>query len=96
MPESVAVTVDRPWFSETDAGPRTSATVGSVSSSVKVSAAPVTAPAPWPLASVPVTVTLRPALPWWTSSSTASTVAVSEAAVVDPAAMTMVASVPTV
>ena len=63
---------------------------------MSVSAAPVTAPAPWPFAKVPVTVTLRPAVPWWTSSSTPATVAVSEAAVVDPAAMTMVASEPTV
>ena len=63
-PESVAVTVEIPPVSEIDAGPRTSATVGSVSSSVKVSAAPVTVSAPWPLVSAAVTVTLRPALPW--------------------------------
>ena len=73
-----------------------SAAVGSVSSSLSVGVAPVSVPAPWPLPSVPVTVTLRFALPWWTSSSTAVTSTVSEAAAVDPAAMTMVVSDPTV
>ena len=96
MPDNVAVTVETSLNSETEAGVRTSATVGRVSSSVRVSAAPVTAPAPCPLASAPVTVAPRPAEPWWTSSSTAVTNTVSAAAVVAPAAMVMVASVPTV
>ena len=95
-PDSAAVTVDTPPFSETDAGPRAKLNVGSVSSSVSVSAAPVTAPAPWPLVSEAVTVTLRPAVPWWTSSFTPAIAAVSEAAVVDPAAIVIVASEPTV
>ena len=95
-PDSAAVTVETPPFSETADGPRARLAVGRVSSSVRVSAAPVTAPVPWPLTKVAVTVTLRPALPWWTSSFTAVTVAVSEAAVVDPAAIVMVASEPTV
>ena len=73
-----------------------SAAVGSVSSSLSVGVAPVSVPAPWPLPSVTVTVTLRFALPWWTSSSAAVTSTVSEAAAVDPAAMTMVVSDPTV
>ena len=93
-PDSVAVTVAMPPFSEIGVGDTTSDTVGSVSSSVSVSAAPVTAPAPWPFAKVAVTVALRPAVPWWIWSFTAVTSAVSDAAVVDPAAMTMVASAP--
>ena len=93
-PDSVAVTVETSLNSEIEAGSRTSATVGSVSSSVSVSDAPVTAPAPCPFVSAAVTVALRPEVPWWMSSSTAVTTAVSDAAVVDPAAMTMVASVP--
>ena len=63
-PDKVAVTVEMPPSSEIDAGSRTKATVGSVSSSVRVSDAPVTAPAPWPLASLPETVAERPAVPW--------------------------------
>ena len=95
-PDSVAVTVDTPPVSEIEVGDSTSATVGSVSPwSVRVSVAPVTAPVPWPLASVAVTVPERPALPWWTVSFTAVTVAVSVAAVVSPAGIVMVAS-PTV
>ena len=94
--ESVAVTVATPPFSETDAGFSVIVAPGAASSSVRVSAAPVTAPAPWPFASAAVTVAFRPAVPWWIGSSTAVTSTVSEAAVVAPAAMTMVASVPTV
>ena len=95
-PDSVAVTVDTPPVSEIEVGDSTSATVGNVSPwSVRVSVAPVTAPVPWPLASVAVTVPERPALPWWTASFTAVTVAVSVAAVVSPAGIVMVAS-PTV
>ena len=63
-PESVAVTVEIPPVSVIDVAESASATVGSVSSSVKVRAAPVTAPAPWPFVSAAVTVALRPALPW--------------------------------
>ena len=95
-PDSVAVTVDTPPVSVTEVGDSTSAAVGSVSSSVSVSDAPVTAPAPWPLASAAATVALRPALPWWTESSTAVTRTVSAAAVVEPAAIVIVASAPTV
>ena len=95
-PDNVAVTVDTPPFSAIVSGVSTSATVGGVSSSVSVSVAPVTVPAPWPLASVAVTVPERPDMPWWTSSSTAVTSTVSAAAVVAPAAMVIVASEPTV
>ena len=95
-PDSAAVTVAMPPFSEIELEESTSDTTGRVSSSVIVSDAPVTAPAPRPLVSAPVTVAPRPAFPWWRSSSTTVIVAVSEAAVVAPAAMTMVASVPTV
>ena len=94
-PDKVAVTVEMPPSSEIDAGSSTSATVGSVSSSVRVSDAPVTAPAPCPLARAPETVTLRPVLPWWIASSTAVTSAVSVVTVA-PAAMVSVAAVPTV
>ena len=95
-PDNVAVTADTPPSSEIEAGVSTRLATGNVSSSVRVSAAPVTDPAPWPFASAAVTVALRPALPWWTPSSTAVTSTVSEAAVVAPAAIVMVASVPTV
>ena len=62
-PDKVAVTVETPPDSEIEDGPRTKLNVGRVSSSVRVSDAPVTAPAPWPLAKVAATVTLRPAVP---------------------------------
>ena len=62
-PDSCAVIVATPPFSEIELEENTSDATGSVSSSVIVSAAPVTAPAPWPLVSAPVTVALRPALP---------------------------------
>ena len=77
-----------------------SVAVGVASSSVSVRGAPVTvrvceSAAAWALAAVPVTVTERlPTLS--TSSSTAATVAVSVAFDVFPAAMTTVASAPTV
>ena len=63
LADSRAVTVAVPPFSETDAGDSAKVTVGGVSSSVKVSAAPVTAPAPTAFSTVAVTVTDRPALP---------------------------------
>ena len=62
-PDSRAATVETPPFSEIEVGVRCRLAVGKVSSSVRVSAAPVTDPAPWPLAKVAVTVTLRPAVP---------------------------------
>ena len=95
--DSVACTVDTPLLSEIDAGDRTSVTSGRSSSSVSVSGAPVTLPVvPWSLAAVAVTVVERPPLPWCTSSSTATINAVSAAFAVSPAAMTIVASEPTV
>ena len=100
-PDSVAVTVETPPLSEIDAGDRTSATVGSVSSSVSVSAAPVTATVSdsavaWSFVTVAVTVVERPPPPWCVASSTAVTVAVSAAFDMLPAEMTMLASEPTV
>ena len=95
-PDSVAVTVAMPPFSEIEAGARARPATGNVSSSSSVSAAALTVPAPWPLASAAVTVALRFTPPWWMASSTAVTTTVSEAAVVAPAAMVMVASAPTV
>ena len=95
-PDSVAVTVEIPPSSAIEDGVSTSATVGSVSLSVRVSVAPVTVPAPWPLVRVAVTVPERPDEPWWIVSSTAVTSTVSAAAVVEPAAIVIVASAPTV
>ena len=95
-PDSVAVTVETPPSSAIEAGVSTRSTVGSVSLSVRVSAAPVTDPAPWPLVGLAVTVTERPDEPWWIVSSAAVTVAVSEAFAVSPAAITIVASEPAV
>ena len=92
--DSSAVTVAAPPFSETEDGVTDNATVGAASSSVSIRVAPVTAPAPWPLASAAVTVGVRAGSS--TSLSTATTVAVSVAFVVEPAAITMVASEPTV
>ena len=63
LPDRVAVTDATPPFSETDAGDNASATVGNASSSVSVSAAPVTSPAPWSLTMLAVTSVERPALP---------------------------------
>ena len=62
-PDKVTVTVATPPFSETEVGARAKLAVGNVSSSLRVRVAPVTAPAPWPLAKVAVTVTLRPEVP---------------------------------
>ena len=93
---SVAVTVDTPLLSEIDDGDSASATVGNPSSSVSVSDAPVTLPAPCVLATVAVTVVERPPLPWCVSSSTAAIVAVSDAFAVSPAAIVIVESEPTV
>ena len=94
LTDSVAVTVDTPPVSEIDADDRTSATVGNASSSVSVNGAPVTLPVPWSLAAVAVTVVERP--PLCAASSPAVTSAVSAAFAVSPAAITIVASEPTV
>ena len=93
---SVAVTVETPPFSEIDADDRASATVGSGSSSVSVSGAPVTPPAPCALAAVALTVIERPPLPWCASSFTAVIVTLSVAFAVSPAAITIIVSEPTV
>ena len=91
--DRVAVTVATPPASETVAGFSASVACGAASSSFSVNDAPVTSPsAPTAFATSAVTVTLRPALPWWTSSSAAVTVASSSLLLVAPAAMTMVAS----
>ena len=71
-----------------------SVTVGFPSLSVSVKVAPETLPAPWLLATVPVTVVERSG-----SSVTLSTAVIgteSEALVVSPAAMVIAASAPTV
>ena len=57
--DSVAVTVATPPFSAIDDGDTDSTASGASSSSVMASVAPVTVPAPWPLASVAPTVTVR-------------------------------------
>ena len=88
LPDNSAVTVETPPASGTVAGDSSRVRAGRASSSVRVRAAPVTAEVPWSLIMVAVTVTVRPALPWWTSSSTATIPAVS-VPVVCPAAMTM-------
>ena len=90
-----AVTVATPPLSEIDEGDSANVAVGAASSSVSVRLAPVTAPTPWSLDAVPVTVTLRsPMLS--TSSFTAAIVAVSVGFAVSPAAITTVTSEPTV
>ena len=94
-PESVAVTVDTPPFSEIKAGDRARVAVGAPSSSVRVRLAPLTAPMPWPLDAEPVTVTER-LFALSMASFTAVTVTVSPAFVVLPAAITIRASWPTV
>ena len=94
LPDSAADTVAVAPFSEIDAGITDRVTVGVASSSSSVSVAPVTLPAPRSLDSVAVTVAVR--LGSSTSLSTAVIAAVSVAAVVAPAAITMVASGPTV
>ena len=63
LPDSVAVTVVSPPVSEIDEDDRARVTVGSVSSSVSVSAPPLTLPAPWSLATVAATVVERPSAP---------------------------------
>ena len=63
LPDSAAVTVVSPPVSETDEDDRARVTVGSVSSSVSVSAPPLTLPAPWSLATVAATVVERPSAP---------------------------------
>ena len=94
-PESVAVTVDTPPFSEMDEGDSTRIAVGAPSSSVRVRLTPVTVPTPWSLDAVPVTVTERLEV-LSMASFTALTVTVSAAFVVLPAAITISASWPTV
>ena len=103
LPESVAVAVlVSPWplsamvsgFDESGSDNAKVAT-GVASSSVSASDAPVTVPAPWLFCAVPLTVVERPPT-LSTSSSTAVIVTASEAFAVAPAAMTMVASEPTV
>ena len=83
-----------PPASAIDAAATASVTPGAASSSVIVSVAPVTLPAPWLLPTVPVTVTRR------SGSSvvlfTAATVATSMAFTVLPAAITISASDPAV
>ena len=91
--DRAAVTVATPPASEIAAGVSARVATGTASLSPMVSAAPVIASsAPTWLVTDPVTVTTRPALPWWMSSSTAVTVATSSLSAVSPAAMTMVAS----
>ena len=97
---SAAVTVVTPPLSEIDEDDSFSVAVGVASSSVSVRLAPVTAmvcesAAAWPLDAAPVTVTVR--LPTLSMASfTALIVAVSAALAVSPAAITIVASEPTV
>ena len=96
---STAVTVLFPGFvpscSSIVAGLNASIAVGVASSSMRRRIAPVTVPTPWLFRAAPVTVTLRsPTLSM--ASSTAVMVAVSAAFAVSPAAITMVASEPTV
>ena len=96
---STAVTVLFPGFvpscSSIVAGLNASIAVGVTSSSMRRRIAPVTVPTPWLFRAAPVTVTLRsPTLSM--ASSTAVMVAVSAAFAVSPAAITMVASEPTV
>ena len=91
---SAAVTVATPPCSEID-DESASATVGVSSSSLNVSATPVTAPTPCSLAAVPVTLTDRaPTLS--TASSTAVIVTPAEAFAVSPAAITISPFEPTV
>ena len=96
---SVAVTVLDPGFvpscSSIVAGLSTNVAVGAPSSSVSVSAAPVTAPTPWLFCAVPVTVVVR-LTTLSMASFTAVIVTLSAAFVVSPAAIVMVASGPTV
>ena len=97
--DSVAVTVLVPGFvpscSSIVAGLNASAAVGVPSLSSSVSATPVTLPTPWLFRALPVTVTARlPTLS--TASSTGVTLTESEPFAVSPAAITMVASEPTV
>ena len=94
-PESVAVTVATPPASEIDEGDKPRVAVGAPSSSVSVSAAPVTVPMPWSLEAVAVTVAERAAT-LSMASSTAVIVTVSSTFAVAPAAMTIAASSPTV
>ena len=90
-----AVTVETPPDSEIDEGESANVATGVASSSVKVRLGPVTAPTPWVLAAVPVTVTLR--LPTLSMASfTAVIVTLSVAFDISPDAMRTVVSEPTV
>ena len=96
---NVAVTVadpaTAPSCSSIVSALNTSVVVGVASSSVSVSAAPVTVPTPWLFCAVPLTVTDRsPTLS--IASFTAVIVTLSDAFAVSPAAISIVAAVPTV
>ena len=90
-----AVTVETPPDSDTDEDESANVTVGVASSSVKVRLGPVTAPTPWALVALPVTVTVRSST-LSMASFTAVIVAVSVAFDVSPAAIMTVVSEPTV
>ena len=90
---NAAVPPDSVVRSRSDADGAGDSTSAATSSSVMVSDAPVTVPAPWLFCAVPATVTALLAAS--TSLSTAVIVTVS-ALVVEPAAITIVASEPTV
>ena len=92
---TVADPATAPSCSSIVSGLRASVTVGVASSSVRVRLAPVTVPTPWPFCAVPLTVTVR--LPTLSIASfTAVIVTLSAAFAVSPAAISIVASDPTV
>ena len=90
-----AVTVETPPDSDTDEDESANVATGVASSSVKVRIGPVTAPTPWALVALPVTVTVRSST-LSMASFTAVIVAVSVAFEVLPAAIMTVVSEPTV
>ena len=90
-----AVTVDTPPDSRIDEDESANVATGVASSSVNVRLGPVTAPTPWALDALPVTVTERSST-LSMASFTAAMVTLSVAFDVSPAAMTTVASEPTV
>ena len=90
-----AVTVETPPDSRIDEDDRSSAAVGGSSLSVRVRLAPVTAPTPWALVALPVTVTVR-LTTLSMASFTAAIITVSAAFAVSPAAITIIVSEPTV
>ena len=89
------VTVETPPDSDTDEDESANVAVGVASSSVNVRLGPLTAPTPWALVALPVTVTVRSST-LSMSSFTAVIVTLSVAFEVLPAAITMVVSKPTV